>query len=118
MSITYQACKVLSILLFLYYGTGCLVSGAMVAEFKRFGLGRFRRLTGGLEVLGAVGLLMGYVIPALVIVASGGLTLLMVLGIAVRIRVRDTLVEMLPAFVLMLVNLFILIYAVRFVGPT
>ena len=116
MSLTYQVAKILSILLFLYYGLGCLFSDSMVAEFRRFGLDRFRRLTGGLEVLGALALLVGYVVPVLVPVASSGLTVLMLLGIATRIRVRDSLVEMIPAFGLMIVNMYIVVYAGGFVG--
>ncbi len=112
MEIAYQASNALSIALFLYYGLTCLFTETRVAEFERFGLGPFRRLTGSLEVLGALGLLAGYLVPWLAIVASGGLSLLMVLGVTTRIRVRDSLWEMLPALVLMLVNLYILAYAV------
>ena len=111
MEIAFQASKVLSIALFLYYGLTCLFTDTRVAEFERFDLGRFRILTGSLEVLGALGLLAGYLTPFLVIVAAGGLTLLMVLGVATRIRARDSLGQMLPAIVLMLVNLYVLVYA-------
>ncbi len=116
MEIAYQASKVLSIALFLYYGLTCLFTEARVAEFERFGLGHFRRLTGSFEVLGALGLLAGYLVPLFATVASGGLVLLMVLGVATRIRVRDSLLEMLPALVLMLVNLYILTYAMGLVA--
>ena len=98
-------------MLFLYYGLSVLVSDAMVADFERFGLSRFRRLTGSLEVLGSVGLMLGYFLPILVVAASSGLTLLMVLGLATRYRARDSLAEALPAFVLSLMNLYILVYA-------
>ena len=84
MDALYQGSKALSILLFLYYGTSVLFSDAMVADFERFGLSRFRRLTGSLEVLGSVGLMLGYFLPILVVAASSGLTLLMVLGLATR----------------------------------
>ncbi len=112
MDALYQALKALSILLFLYYGLSVLVSNAMVKEFERFGLIRFRKLTGGLEVLGSVGLILGYFIPQLVVAASGGLTLLMVLGVAVRYRAGDSLADALPAFVMSLVNLYIFVYAI------
>ncbi|NNF58412.1 MAG: hypothetical protein HKN04_09230 [Rhodothermaceae bacterium] len=117
MEIAYQACKALSIALFLYYGLQCLVSDAMVAEFERFGLARFRRLTGGLEVLGALGLVVGYLLPAFVLLASAGLALLMFLGVLTRIRVRDTLLETLPAAILLLVNVYIFVYAFRVAAP-
>ena len=98
---------------FLFYGLGCLFSDGMVTEFERFGLARFRRLTGGLEVLGALGLLAGHLVSPLVPAASGGLALLMILGVVARIRVRDSLVAMLPAFFLLFVNLYVLAYSVR-----
>ena len=116
MSVTYQVAKILSILLFLYYGLSCLLSNAMIAEFRRFGLDRYRRLTGGLEVLGALGLIFGYVFPVLILMASIGLTVLMILGIATRIMVRDSLVQIIPAFSLMVVNLYIAVYAAGFIG--
>ena len=101
---------------FLFYGLSCLFSDGMASEFERFGLGRFRRLTGGLEVLGALGLLGGFFVPPLVPAASGGLTLLMILGVATRIRVRDSVVAMLPAIFLLLVNLYVFVYSAQHPG--
>ena len=85
----------------------------MVDEFERFGLSRFRRLTGALELLGALGLLASYLFPPLTIAAAGGLTLLMILGVATRIRVRDPALVTLPAVLLLAANLYILVYAIR-----
>ncbi len=113
MDATYQTLKALSMLLFLYYGLSVLVSNAMVKEFERFRLSRFRKLTGSLEVLGSVGLMLGYFLPQLVVVASGGLTLLMVLGVAARYRVGSSVVDALPALLLALINLYICVYAIR-----
>ena len=100
---------VVSAALFLVYGLLCLFSNGMQEEFSRYGLSRFRRLTGALEVLGGAGLLVGLLVPTIMLVASGGLALLMLLGIIARIRVRDPLLEMLPAFVLLVMNVFIFI---------
>lgn len=111
MDMLYQALKVLSILLFLFYGVSVLVSDAMVEEFQRFNLLRYRKLTGVLEVLGALGLIVGYVQPYFVVIAAGGLTLLMALGVVVRFRCRDSVVDALPAFVMMVMNLFIVVHA-------
>jgi uncharacterized membrane protein YphA (DoxX/SURF4 family) len=102
------AALLLSALLFLYYGLLCLFSDGMKVEFQRFGLSPYRRLTGGLEVLGAIGLLAGVFLPGLILAASAGLALLMILGIMTRIRVGDSFPETLPAGILLLVNLFIL----------
>ena len=116
MDLTYQVLRAVSMLLFLYYGLSVLVSDAMVREFEKFGLLRFRKLTGVLEVLGAVGLLVGYFLPPLVVVASGGLTLLMVLGVAVRHRAGSTFVESVPALVMLFINLYVCIYAITLLG--
>jgi hypothetical protein len=96
----------------LYYGLSVLFSNAMVTEFDQFGLPNLRRFTGVLELLGAVGLLAGYLIPPLVIAASGGLALLMALGLAVRFRSRSSLPDSIAALVMLLINLFICLYAI------
>lgn len=62
-------------------------------------------------MLGAPGLLVGYAGPLPTFVASGGLMLLMVLGLATRCRIRDSPVDMLPALLLMRVTLYIFVYA-------
>ena len=111
MNMLYQACKVLSILLFLYYGLAVLFANAMVEEFARFGLVRFRQLTGVLELLGALGLVLGYFLPQFTVAAAGGLTLMMGVGVVVRLRCGDSLADALPAFAMLLINLYIVVYA-------
>jgi hypothetical protein len=86
----------------------------MVEEFNRYGLARFRRLTGAVEVLGAIGLILGYFVPGLTVAAAGGLVLLMVLGMGVRFRSGDSLVEALQALAMLLLNMFIFVYALKF----
>lgn len=95
---------VASALLFLGYGAVVLITGGMRTEFERFGLARFRLTTGALEVLGGVGLLVGLLRTGVLVVASGGLALLMLLGVLVRVRVRDPLTEIIPAAALLVVN--------------
>lgn len=112
MELVFQACKALSIVAFLSYGIVCICSQSMVGEFERFGLTRLRILTGTLEVLGALGLLVGYVYSPLVTASAGGLTLLMLMGILVRARIRDGLVVMLPALALLLINFFVFAYSI------
>jgi len=111
MTVAYHLSTVLSIGLFLWYGIACLLGDGMVVEFKRFGLTRYRKLTGSLEVLGAIGLATGYVLPMIGVLSALGLAALMVLGVATRIRVRDSIMETAPATVLLFVNVFIALYA-------
>ena len=116
MDLAYEVLRALSMLLFFYYGISVLVSDAMVREFEKFGLLRFRKLTGVLEVVGAAGLLIGYLVPPLVIVASGGLALLMVLGVAVRLRTGPPLTDAIPALVMLVINVYVCVYAISLVG--
>lgn len=84
----------------------------MKAEFQRFQLEHFRILTGLLELLGGAGLLIGFWWPPAQVMASAGLAVLMLLGVGVRIKVRDGWLETLPALLLMLVNAYIFVNVV------
>lgn len=107
---------VLSAVLFVGYGAVVLLTGGMREEFERFGLARFRLATGVLEVLGGAGLLVGLARTEVLVVASAGLALLMLLGVLTRIRVKDPVVEIVPAAALLLANGFILASASGLLG--
>jgi len=94
---------------FLFYGVNCLSSKKMAQEFIRFGLNKQKRLlTGYLQLLGSLGLIFGYfLLPDLVFMASAGLTLLMLFGFIVRIKIKDSFLQSLPSLVFALINLFI-----------
>lgn len=94
----------LSAACFFYYGLKLLLSQDMVAEFERYGLTKFRRLVGWLQLAGCFGLVIGAYFPLLTTAASLGLASLMALGVFARIRVHDTIIDMLPAIVLFAVN--------------
>lgn len=84
---------------FLLYGLSCLVSARMVAEFDRYGLAGFRVLTGWLQLAGAAGVALGMAgYEPLGLLAAGGLSLQMALGVGVRLRIRDRWYQALPAF--------------------
>lgn len=76
----------------------------MKLEFKRFGLEKFGALVAMLEILGALGLLLGISLPLILLISSGGLTILMFLGVLVRIKMKDSLLVSTPAAVYMLLN--------------
>ncbi len=94
---------------YLFYGINCLSSQKIADEFIRFGLDRQKRLlTGYLQLLGGLGLVVGYfLLPDLVFISSAGLTLLMLLGFAVRIKIKDSLLQSLPSLVFAIINLYI-----------
>jgi hypothetical protein len=101
----------LSAAAFFFYGTACLFSAKLVAEFQRYRLARFRVLVGLLEVGGALGLVAGWWFPPLRLAAAAGLFMLMLCGLWARWRIRDPWPAMLPALVLALVNLAIVLLA-------
>jgi hypothetical protein len=101
----------ISAIAFIFYGLLILVTDHMKIEFRRYGLSQFRMLTGALELLGGAGLLLGFYYLPLLILSAGGLALLMLLGVIVRLKTRDPLDEIIPAFILMLMNIAILFSA-------
>lgn len=111
MHAAFELARALSCAAFLFYGAACVLSRRMVAEFERYGLARYRVLVGTLEVAGALGLLAGYGLPALTPLAAGGLSLLMLLGVATRARIRDPLLATLPALVLCVANAYVCAFA-------
>jgi len=103
---------VLSGLVFLFYGAVCVFSVKMQNEFERFGLPKFAIFIGVLEILGGLGLLVGLKIPEILLLSSGGLALLMLLGVGVRIKIKDSVLLATPAFLLMLLNLYIFVVSI------
>jgi hypothetical protein len=79
----------------------------MKNEFKRFGLEKMGLFTIVLEILGALGLLIGVLYHPILLISSLGLSLLMFAGVLVRIKVKDNMWISLPAFLYMLVNAYI-----------
>lgn len=96
-----------SSLSFLAYGVEYLRSPLMKNEFKRFGLEKLGGFTVLLEVLGAMGLMVGIWIHSLLLLSSFGLGLLMLLGVMVRIKMKDSLWISLPATFYMALNFYI-----------
>ena len=96
---------------FIIYGTLILTTTHMTLEFERYQMSKYRALTGILELTAGVALIIGYFhFPILITIVSSCLTLLMLSGTIVRIRVGDTLLETFPAIFFMFLNLYIVIY--------
>ncbi len=107
------AAKFVSSACFLSYGFRLLLSQHMKAEFERYGLSRFRRLIGWLQLSGSIGIAAGAYLPILATLAALGLAVLMALGIAARAKAGDSLVEMFPAIFLLILNAFIVFACLR-----
>ena len=89
---------------FLFFGVGCLYSPRLIKEFQRYGIPQFRALTGFLQLIGAGGILVGYYYPPLQLISTFGLALLMFFGLGVRIKIKDSFWQSLPALLYCLLN--------------
>jgi uncharacterized membrane protein YphA (DoxX/SURF4 family) len=78
-------------------------------EFFRYGFPpSIRILTGILQLSGAVGLMIGSFIPLLGLMASVGLTLMMVVAFAVRIKIKDGPKETAPSLIFAFLNAYLI----------
>ncbi|MEM6392138.1 MAG: DoxX family protein [Planctomycetota bacterium] len=82
---------------FLYFGAACVRTASMRAEFERYGLTRFRVMTGVLQLCGAAGLVVGWWVRPMGVAAAVGLAVLMLLGFGARRKIRDTWAQSVPA---------------------
>lgn len=103
----FNSCVLISSISFLFYGVSYFVTPHMKNEFKRFKLEKLGLLTIVLEIVGAIGLLIGLWYKPLLLLSSGGLALLMFLGVIVRIKLKDSLWITLPALFYMGLNAYI-----------
>jgi uncharacterized membrane protein YphA (DoxX/SURF4 family) len=89
---------------FVYYGLTFFTNSGMKEEFKRYDLGKFRNLIGCLQLLGGIGLLVGMTSSIILSISSAGLSLLMLIGFGVRVKMRDGFLASLPSFAFMIIN--------------
>ena len=93
-----------SALSFLAYGSACFLSPYIKREFERYRLPSQRTLVGGLQLCAAIGLLAGLSQPWMGRVAAAGLALMMLVAVGVRIRIKDTLLQTIPALIYLALN--------------
>ncbi|MCX6919846.1 MAG: DoxX family protein [Verrucomicrobia bacterium] len=86
-----------SALSFLGYGLGCFFSSYFQQEFRRYQLSAQCKLVGILQCSASFGLVAGFREPRLGQAAAAGLALMMLVALGVRLRIRDSLLQMLPA---------------------
>ena len=80
----------------------------MKEEFIRFKLEKLGLMVVILEILGAIGLLIGlWFYKPLLLLSSAGFAILMLLGLIVRLRLKDSLWVSLPALFFMFLNAYI-----------
>lgn len=99
---------------FLYYGYECLFSNKMKLEFLRFKLSETqRKITGVLQIIAGFALLFSFTSPMIGVIATAGLTIQMLLGFMVRLKMKDSIMRSLPSFVLMIFNGYLFVYFLK-----
>ena len=104
----------LSSLSFFLYGISYFTSPHMKKEFKRFGLEKLGLLVIVFEILGAIGLIVGLKFNLILISSSISLAILMLVGIIVRIKLKDSIIVTLPALFYMGLNTYIFLKSINF----
>ncbi len=79
----------------------------MKNDFERFDLKDFGIFVIILEILGAIGLLVGLFIKPILLLSSGGLAILMLFGLLIRIKSKDSFLISLPALFFIILNAYI-----------
>jgi len=92
---------------FIVYGALCLGNSSMKTEFVRFKVENFRVLVGTLEVLGGLGLLVGLKVSAVLLLSSFGLSVLMLIALVLRMKLKDGVLVSLSAWFFTIANLYI-----------
>ena len=64
-----------------------------------------------LQLLGAAGLLVGFYMPWAGQFSATGLAVMMLCGVVVRIKIKDTVLQTLPAFAYMVLNAYLALQA-------
>ena len=92
---------------FIFYAVSSFYSDRMIFEYERWGYKKFRKLIASLQFIAGFGLLIGFYFPLLLTLVSALLTLMMIVAVFVRIRIKDNLINILPAILYAILNFII-----------
>ena len=106
-------CVLISSLSFYAYVASYFMSSHMKNEFKRFNLEKIGLLTIILEFVGATGLLVGLKYNPILMISSVGLSIMMLCGLIVRLKLKDNIWISLPAIFYMCLNIYIFSASIR-----
>ena len=98
----------ISTISFLFFGISCFVTAEMKTEFIRYGLSDKLKLVGTLQIIGALALGLGYLyLPTLAIIGAIGLSILMLFGFGVRLKIKDNFIQSAPSIIFAFLNAYI-----------
>ena len=93
---------------FLFYALHALFSQKMKDEFSRWGVQKYRVLISCVQLLSGFSLLLSFFYPFLVIYCSSIFFIMMLGAIFVRIRIKDSFLDTLPALLYFFLNTIII----------
>ena len=92
---------------FVIYGYSSFMSKRMISEYSRWGFADQRKIIGFFQLLGGIGLLVGIKVNILLFITSLSFIIMMLFAIIVRIKIKDGIVEILPAITYLFFNIMI-----------
>ncbi len=101
----YKALILISASSFFFYSVRSIFSNHMISEYSRWGLSRARIFISLLQFLLALSLIMGLWNLYLLLISSFFLTVMMIFAILVRVKIKDSLLDSVPAVFYALLNL-------------
>ena len=87
---------------FIIYGLSSFKSKRMASEYKRWGFEKSRSVIGFFQLTGGLGLLLGFKYQSILLSSSIGIALMMFFAIIARLKIKDSLIEILPALTYLL----------------
>ena len=93
---------------FIAYGINSFISQRMKKEFKRWGLENKQKTIAFSQLLGGTSLLLGLEWNTILVFSSAFLAGMMLVAIGVRIKIKDNISDILPAFAYLVLSVIIL----------
>jgi hypothetical protein len=94
-----------SALSFLFYGVNSFYSKRLISEYERWGYNKLRVIISVLQILASFGLIIGaYYIPFLLTIVSFSLTIMMLVAVFARIKIKDSIANTIPAIFYVIIN--------------
>ena len=104
----YKTLILISAFSFLFYSIRSIVSKNMINEYSRWGFAKLRVFISSLQFIAGIGLILGIYNLTLLAFTSLLLTIMMIVAVIVRIKIKDSLLESLPAIFYTILNFTIL----------
>ena len=93
---------------FVAYGINSFISKRMKSEFERWNLKKERKAIASCQLIGGATLLFGLESNIMLLLSSSFLGVMMLVAIGVRIKVKDNISDILPAFAYLVLSAIIL----------